>query len=84
MFSLVWDASAQSLVFLPFWKFEMIFSNFKIEIEKITNKFLEKLEIENRNIFSETVDFFSPGGFLLIYVSSAFAVSLSVLESHYR
>ena len=36
---------------LTLWQIEMIFSNFKIEIEKITNKFLDKLEIENRNIF---------------------------------
>ena len=29
----------------------MIYSNFKIEIEKMTNKFLDKSEIENRNSF---------------------------------
>ena len=58
--SVVWDPSAQSLVFLPFWEIEIFFRD------------------------GEPVDFFSPEGFLLIYVSSAFLVSPSVLESHYR
>ena len=63
------------------WEIEMIFSNFKIEIEKITNKFLDKLEIENRNIFQRrrTSRFLFPEGQKVPQVT-VFCVSFQVYK----
>ena len=83
---LLFGTFRQSLVFLPLWKIEMIFSNFKIEIEKITHKFLDKFEIENRNIFQwrRNSRFLFPEGVLLLCFfrffsfTFGFGISLSI------